>query len=920
MKRISFTPLQVNVNHEETEEQQLSPVFPSQSYDRKSTECHEKTKHDSIQEDEVMQEFTDSELFEKEIMSQLDEKYSFPEKPSFVGFASAKGTKLKISNTALAKAKAMMDEKELPKIDDETAPESGKFPSSSKYVVDAKNNETKMAINKDESLKHTGAIPKSSGFKAPRFAKELRNLPLCSTSKDVKINESTRGNGNKLELSEDALAKAKNLFNEDFPDENNQQNSNSSHEPSFRGFSTAKGSHFKPSEDALNKAKSLFGDDLRENTETETSNQSSGSHVPQNFAGFQTAKGSKLDISEEALNKVKNMFAEDDLQKMPKEKQIEKIEKSEVNEPKKSDEFQGFSSAKGTKLQISDEALAKASNIFKETETELQNKIDEPMHIKEFQGFSTAKGTKFQISEEALHKAKSIFKESNTESEALVKASGIFKESETKLGSKIDETVQIKEFQGFLTAKGTKFQISDEALHKARNIFNENDAESEDQIEEASASSISSQPMKFKGFSTGSGSKMQISDEALQKAKSLFDEGSKIKNIDEFKENIDENVKKRKFNDSGDAQEELSKKACLSETKSDTDEVMEDAFNDDFEVNTQVLRDVERLAFQSPFKTNCKLIGVPNVDSKTLEQRRQLRLKQKEVIFTGKIFQGSLTLSKKKKNMNLKNLSNELNDEEDVAKSHEILDSTLEMTSELAKDHVFIGRKYFKEEILTSQPYVELGDSAKVIFNDAGNIDFEAIFDAFRSSPGVNPSKIDENWVRNHYRWIVWKLASYERRFPGLNQSFLHPHQVLLQLRYRYDLEIEGQSRSALRRIYEKDDVPSKCLLLVIAEMIKTNDYIFMELSDGWYSIGCKVTDESFNKLKPGMKIVTFGAELVNHDQPCSPLEAPAPETEDKGSPILKMHFNSTRRARWHSKLGKAVSNTVLAILLFYIR
>ena len=63
---------------------------------------------------------------------------------------------------------------------------------------------------------------------------------------------------------------------------------------------------------------------------------------------------------------------------------------------------------------------------------------------------------------------------------------------------------------------------------------------------------------------------------------------------------------------------------------------------------------------------------------------------------------------------------------------------------------------------------------------------------------------------------------------------------MLLQLRYRHDKEIEGQSRSALRKIYEKDDVPSKCLILVVADMkkLENGSGIFLELTDGWYSIG----------------------------------------------------------------------------------
>ena len=118
-------------------------------------------------------------------------------------------------------------------------------------------------------------------------------------------------------------------------------------------------------------------------------------------------------------------------------------------------------------------------------------------------------------------------------------------------------------------------------------------------------------------------------------------------------------------------------------------------------------------------------------------------------------------------------------------------------------------------------------------------MDLDSIIKAFLSSPGVNPSKITPEWVKNHYRWIVWKLATYERRFPLECYSKLHPNEVLLQLKFRYDSEVDGLSRSSLKKIYEKDDVPNKCLTLCVANIIQHDENkVFLELTDGWYSIG----------------------------------------------------------------------------------
>ena len=58
---------------------------------------------------------------------------------------------------------------------------------------------------------------------------------------------------------------------------------------------------------------------------------------------------------------------------------------------------------------------------------------------------------------------------------------------------------------------------------------------------------------------------------------------------------------------------------------------------------------------------------------------------------------------------------------------------------------------------------------------------------ALCDSPGVDVKLLSQEWVYNHYRWVVWKLASMERSFPVTMASlWLNPEQILLQLKYRY--------------------------------------------------------------------------------------------------------------------------------------
>jgi len=92
-----------------------------------------------------------------------------------------------------------------------------------------------------------------------------------------------------------------------------------------------------------------------------------------------------------------------------------------------------------------------------------------------------------------------------------------------------------------------------------------------------------------------------------------------------------------------------------------------------------------------------------------------------------------------------------------------------------------------------------------VILSDDNTIGIEEIAASLLASKNVDPKLVDVEWIRNHYRWIVWKLASMEMRIPTVfaRQCLTLPN-VLEQLKYRYDLEIDRCQRSALKRIIEQ--------------------------------------------------------------------------------------------------------------------
>lgn len=50
---------------------------------------------------------------------------------------------------------------------------------------------------------------------------------------------------------------------------------------------------------------------------------------------------------------------------------------------------------------------------------------------------------------------------------------------------------------------------------------------------------------------------------------------------------------------------------------------------------------------------------------------------------------------------------------------------------------------------------------------------------------GVDPKLLPNGWISNHFKWIVWKLASLERNFPDILSDCLSLENVIQQLKYR---------------------------------------------------------------------------------------------------------------------------------------
>ena len=257
---------------------------------------------------------------------------------------------------------------------------------------------------------------------------------------------------------------------------------------------------------------------------------------------------------------------------------------------------------------------------------------------------------------------------------------------------------------------------------------------------------------------------------------------------------------------------------------------------------------------------------------------------------------------------------------------------------------------------LIQSVYIPVGqDGATIICNNDGTVGITEITSSFIACPNIDPkllSPTPEIWISNHYRWIFWKLLSLELKFPTVfSGNVFCPATIVDQLRLRYDREVERCERSALKLIYEGDCSPSQGIVLCVAtidnltvdENNMGHDTICIELTDGWYSITSILSSDNpltkyieKKQIVVGTKLITYGAELLNMSQPCTPLEAPnyrnlvdecyaliknnsnknessiIPPSSRTSSisdtlnkyPILKLSPNSTRRVKWDTKLG----------------
>ena len=179
---------------------------------------------------------------------------------------------------------------------------------------------------------------------------------------------------------------------------------------------------------------------------------------------------------------------------------------------------------------------------------------------------------------------------------------------------------------------------------------------------------------------------------------------------------------------------------------------------------------------------------------------------------------------------------------------------------------------------------------------------------------GCDNEILQDMWLSNHYRWIVWKLASIERRFPkSFKGLYLIRDRVIDQLKYRYNVEISQAKRPILRKILNRDMASSKMMILIVSNIVvgkgEKSCQGKIELTDGWYCIPAIVdhlllTFIKCGHIKIGSKLLLCNALLEGADEGIDPLDRNYMGAVRSFSVRLKLFANSTRLCKMDAKLG----------------
>ncbi|KAG1754940.1 uncharacterized protein EDB91DRAFT_1214138 [Suillus paluster] len=175
-----------------------------------------------------------------------------------------------------------------------------------------------------------------------------------------------------------------------------------------------------------------------------------------------------------------------------------------------------------------------------------------------------------------------------------------------------------------------------------------------------------------------------------------------------------------------------------------------------------------------------------------------------------------------------------------------------------------------------------------------------------------------QEWINNHWPLILWKLAGMVALEPEAESNpdrkrWCWP-EVIRQLLYRYERDLNGSSRPPLRLITTRDAPAASPMVLCVSNVTwspagESDDgfpipsHPELEVTDGWYRLRARVDQplaRAIRKghIKIGRKIAVAGARLSAERKDGQEV------LEAYESNVLVLAGNSSHMAPWHAKLG----------------
>nr|XP_006822251.1 PREDICTED: breast cancer type 2 susceptibility protein-like [Saccoglossus kowalevskii] len=347
----------------------------------------------------------------------------------YVGFQTASGKGVTISEKAFKKAKSIFSEMEMKETTSKTYET---VPDMIMYGAANGNRQSCVATNLLTDSENTEMMPASEGFVGFQTA----------SGKGVKISES-------------AIKRARSIFSE----VEMEEKSNSIKKTFQDGMNTTDGSGQRNRQSCMNDelTKNLVGHSVDE-------------MLP--FTGFKTAGGKQVNICEKSLQRAAKFLADS-----------ENTEKIPVGE------FVGFQTASGKDVKISEKALKKAKIIF--SEVEMEETVSETCEtVPDLYMDGAANGnsqTCVDVENMEHHSGMSkqngnSLRPKNPSQTYKVLRDGNFTDDNVETG-----VVELGSFSGFQTAGGKTVEISDKAIFKARNFLADDSSSYRDDLPRVSS-------------------------------------------------------------------------------------------------------------------------------------------------------------------------------------------------------------------------------------------------------------------------------------------------------------------------------------------------------------------------------------------------------------------------------------------------